>query len=124
MAQIELRSRGVKGACIICNGAPVDETREDRRQLPMFHAVGVDVNWGEDCNICQVCAGIMADMLGRPDELKVKRLSKAHEDLSEKYEEMASTFEDYRGKVKNLIYGKKAQKELKAMDEEINKKEA
>ena len=118
MAQIELRSRGVKGTCIICNGAPVDETSEVRRQLPMFHAVGVDVNWGEDCNICQVCAGVMADMLGRPDEMKVKRLSKAHREVSIELEETTAKYTEYRERVKELVSGKKAQKTLREMNKE------
>ena len=119
MAQIILKSKGVKGPCIICNGAPVDETSETRNQLPMFHAVGVDVNWGEDCNICQVCAGVMADMLGRVDQVKFARLSKAHEALTEDYDKVTSTFKKYRDRVKDLIEGKKAQKELREMNAEI-----
>lgn len=119
MAQLVLKTRGIKGPCIICNCSPVDETVEGRPMLPMFHAVGVDVNWGEDCNICQVCAGVMADMLNRPDELKVARLSKAHQALVEDHEKLSSTFESYRDRVKDLIEGKKAQKELREMNKEI-----
>lgn len=119
MAQIVLKSKGIKSPCLICNGAPVDETREDRRQLPMFHAVGVDVNWGEDCNICQVCAGVMADMLGRPDELKVQKLSRAHQALTEDHDALDKLFTKYRARVKDLVDGKRAQKELREMNEEI-----
>lgn len=121
MAQIELKTAGVKGSCIICNCSPVDDTVEGRPMMPMFHAVGVDVNWGEDCNICQICAGVMADMMGRPDELKVRKLSKAHAELMEKFEDVSETFATYRARVKDLIDGKKAHKRLREMNDEIEK---
>lgn len=119
MAQIVLKSKGIKGTCIICNCAPVDETKEDRPQLPMFHAVGVDVNWGEDCNICQICAGVMADMLGRASEIEVARLSKAHQALVEEHDAQDELFSKYRARVRELVDGKKAHKQLREMNEEI-----
>lgn len=117
MAQIIMTNK-VKGTCIICNGMPVDETSEVRKPLPMFHAVGVDVNWGEDCNICKVCAGVMADMMGRPDELKVAKLSKAHKELTAQFVDVSEKFSDYRERVKELVQGKKAQKTLREINAE------
>lgn len=112
MAQIELKTRGVKGACIICNCMPMDETRETRTPLPMFHAVGVDVNWGEDCNICQVCAGVMADMMGRGKPGDEAKLKERVDEVEDELEELEEKFKDYKLKVKDVLNGKKAQKEL------------
>jgi hypothetical protein len=115
MAEIKMTT-AVKGTCIICNCMPVDETKETRPPLPMFHAVGVDVNWGEDCNICKICAGVMADMMGRPDELKVAKLSRQFRALKESYDEQTERFDKYREKVRELVAGTKAKKELKEME--------
>ena len=115
MAQIVMTTK-VKGTCIICNGMPVDETKETRPPLPMFHAVGVDVNWGEDCNICKICAGVMADLMGRPDELKVRKLSNQFQALKADHDDLIERFDEYREKVKSLVAGKKAHKELKEIE--------
>lgn len=112
MAKI-IMTKAIKGPCIICNCVPVDETAEERTPLPMFHAEGVNVNWNEDCNVCKICAGVMADMLGREDEVKVARLRKELEALQSAHEELTSEHEKLTSQVDRLIEGKRAVKEIK-----------
>lgn len=108
-----IMTKQFKGPCIICNCVPVDETTEERTPLPMFHAEGVNVNWNEDCNVCKICAGVMADMLGREDEVKVARLRKKHETLVAEHDELVEAHADLTAKVERLIDGKKAVKEIR-----------
>lgn len=112
MAKIVMTA-AFKGPCIICNCVPVDETQEGRPPLPMFHAEGVNVNWNEDCNVCKICAGVMADMMGRADELKVARLTKELEALQTAHDELTETHAELVAKVDRLIDGKKAVKEIR-----------
>jgi hypothetical protein len=113
MAQIVLKTAGVKSPCIICNGMPFDESKEVQQPLPMFHAVGVDVNWGEDCNICQNCVGVMADMMGRADADKVASLSRKHQAIVEKYAELNTEYQAQRERLRKILDGRKATKEQK-----------
>lgn len=69
------------GDCFICSCRPVDD---EGRPHPMIYPEGMDINWGEVPYICWDCAGIISDLIGRPDEEKVKatvrgaRLQKKH----------------------------------------------
>jgi hypothetical protein len=114
LAQIVLKTEGIKGTCIICNCYPRDETKEGHVYLPMFHAVGVDINWGEDCNICQVCAGVMADMMGRVDAGRHEKLVTQHEDLQESFVTLQEQFDEQKARIKRILEGRKAAKEQKA----------
>jgi hypothetical protein len=109
MAVIERTTR-IKSTCIICNCMPVDETKETRPPLPMFHAQGVHVNWNEDCNICENCARVMGEMLGLIDpqeladtKLRLATLRDQHESLQEQYVEQSE-------RIKRILEGKKAEK--------------
>lgn len=114
MAQIVLKTEGLKGTCIICNCFPRDETKENHVYLPMFHAVGVDVNWGEDLNICQICARVMGEMLGlvEPDDLV--KLQQKHTKLKVDHEELQGQFDEQKARIKRILEGRKAAKEQKA----------
>lgn len=114
MAQIVLKTEGIKGTCIICNCYPRDETKENHVYLPMFHAVGVDVNWGEDCNICQICAGVMADMMGRVSAEKHDKLVTKHATLKADHEELQGQFTEQKARIGRILEGRKAAKEQKA----------
>lgn len=117
MAQIVLKTEGLKGTCIICNCFPKDETKEGHVYLPMFHAVGVDVNWGEDLNICQICVGVMADMLGRRS---IEEYMKVCEQLSALQTEHGALREEHAeqtDRITKILAGRraaKAQKEKRA----------
>lgn len=117
MAKI-IMTQKFNSPCIICNCTPVDETQEGRPPLPMFHAEGVNVNWNEDCNICKICAGVMADMLGRDDELTTARLRKELEALQDSHAELTNEHEKLTSQVERLIDGKKAVKEIREKQQE------
>lgn len=114
MAQIVLKTEGLKGTCIICNCYPRDETQEAHVYLPMFHAVGVDVNWGEDCNICQICAGVMADMMERRSQEEYITLAERHSKLLSEHAELKGQFEEQKERISAILKGRKAQKEQAA----------
>lgn len=109
-----VKTSNFKSACILCNCMPVDETTENRKPLPMFHAEGVDVNWGEDANICMICAGVMADLMGRVDAGKYAQLEKDHNELLGEHEELDTAFENQRRRLSKILEGKRAEKEQKA----------
>lgn len=100
-----------RGPCIICNCMPVDETKPNRPPLPMFVAVGVDVNWGENLNVCKICAGVMADLMGRPDEVKVQRLKTKLTALQGEFEKLMGEHDSLKERVRRMIDGKKAMRE-------------
>lgn len=99
-----------RGPCIICRCMPVDEESRERKPLPMFHAEGVDVNWGEDVNICQVCAGVMSDMMGRADEVTVQRLKTENKGLNAAYDELTKKYNEQTTRIKKILEGRKAEK--------------
>lgn len=110
MAKLEV-IRAFRGTCLICRCMPVDETKESRPPLPMIRAHGVDVNWGEDLNICMVCAGVMADLLGRPDEVKVQRVQRELNQLTEVHDELMREHSRLEDRVARMLDGRKAVKE-------------
>lgn len=112
MAQIILTSK-FKSPCILCNCTPLDEDEEIRKPLQMFHAVGVDVNWGEDANICQNCASVMADMLGRISEVDSARLKKKLSQVEEELNEVAAKYDEQSARITKILEGKKAEREQK-----------
>lgn len=80
------------GDCFICSSRPVDEHGEP---YEFVYPEGMDINWGETPYICRDCCGIIADLIGRPDEEKIKaavrgaRLQKKHnEKLVDQNEEL------------------------------------
>lgn len=110
MAKLEV-VRAFRGTCLICRCMPVDETKESRPPLPMIRAHGVDVNWGEDLNICMVCAGVMADLLGRPDEVKVQRVQRELTSLRDEHETLTHQHSRLEERVARMLDGRKAVKE-------------
>lgn len=103
-----------KSPCLICNCVPKDETSEVNHALEMFHAEGVDVNWGEDCNICQICAGVMADMMGRRTQKEYILLAEKHARLIEDHEELVETHAHQKDRLSKILEGRKAQREQRS----------
>jgi len=99
------------GDCILCMCRPISE---DGKVFPMFTAVGVDVNWGENANICVVCAGVMADLLGRPRRVEVEELREKYDRLRKQHESLQEEFTDLDEKVQKIKAGSKAAKEVRA----------
>ena len=98
-------------ACLLCHCTPMDETKEVRTPMPMFHAQGVDVNWGEDALICQLCAGVMADMLGRVPVEKYDRLFKASKRIKEDNARLKKQTTDLTERLDIILAGERAKKE-------------
>lgn len=109
MAQIIMTTR-VRNTCVICNCMPVDETKETRPPLPMFHAKGVHVNWNDDCNICQLCARVMAEMLGMVEPDKARKLQEKLDALREEHIELEEAHEEQSERIRRILEGKKAEK--------------
>jgi hypothetical protein len=100
------------GDCLLCGCTPVNEETPERETLPMVHQVGGDVNWGEQVNICMVCAGVIADLLDRPNADKVAKLQEAHLKLKNSHEKLQAEHVDTKKKIDQYVKGRKAEKEL------------
>lgn len=77
------------GQCTLCGNVPMDETKEIKTPLPAIHAVGVDVNWGDDLYICWTCAGVVADLIDRPSTERWSRVRAAAKTHKSQNEELA-----------------------------------
>lgn len=111
MAAEIVLSRKHGGDCILCMCRPVDH---ESRVKPMFTAVGVDVNWGENANICVVCAGVMADLLKRPPREEVQEVRDKYQALLEQHEALQEKFVEQDELLEKIREGGKAQKKVRA----------
>lgn len=102
------------GDCILCMCRPTSSTSPTKKVLPMFTAVGVDVNYGDNANICVVCAGVMADLLGRPPKEEVEKLRERLERLTEQHESLQESYAEQDELIAKIREGAKAQKKVRA----------
>lgn len=93
-------------ACAGCGNNPRDE---DNEPVANAFAEGVDIDWGGSLYICRDCVRVLAELYGYIVPREAEELRARVEEL----EEVESAFEEYRNKVKVLINGNKAKKELK-----------
>jgi hypothetical protein len=112
MAAELILTTNIGNDCLLCNCRPVNEDSREREVLPMIHHVGGDVNWGEQVNICMVCAGVIADLLDRPDKDKVEKLKEAHTNLKSEHAELVAEHEKQKLQIDKYVKGRKAEKEL------------
>lgn len=98
------------GDCILCMCRPTDE---ENRVEPMFTAVGVDVNWGQDANICVVCAGVMADLLGRRSSDSWVKMTRAKRSLADRVAELEEKLTEQEKDLERVRAGAKAQKKIR-----------
>src|SRR5262245_32752375 len=98
-------------ACLLCHCTPMDETKEVRTPMPMFHAQGVDVNWGEDALICQLCAGVMADMLGRVPVERYEKLLRASKKVRDDNTRLRKQLAAQTERLDTILAGERAKKE-------------
>lgn len=96
------------GCCLLCASNPVDETKAEKPLLPFIHVPGLDVNWGDSVYICWNCAGVMADLLGRPAEEKVKAVLRGAKLQKKANEKLVKEVEELRSVVAALIAGEDA----------------
>jgi hypothetical protein len=109
-AQIELGHKH-GGDCILCMCRP---TNDHNQAEPMFTAVGVDVNWGENANICVVCAGVMADLLGRKSSDDWVKLVQAKRNLGDRVAELEEKLAEQEDLLTKIREGGKAQRKVRA----------
>lgn len=109
---MEIRLIEAPGECTICGGLPRDETVAGGPLLGVFVPLGVDVNWGEDLVICQGCAGVMADMMGRVERAKHEGAVEAMLKLQVEYDKLESRYEEQAARVQAIVKGRRAQKEV------------
>lgn len=106
--------RRAKGDCTVCGQRPVNEKDRNGPTLEMVVAVGIDINWGEDLNICQVCAGVICDLMGRPAVNVVEDLGNKVADLTAKLRDKNEKLKRQGVLIDKVKEGGKAQKELKS----------
>lgn len=89
--------------CMFCACAPVDSAKNI---MPMVTCEGMDINWGETPYICMTCCGIIADLIGRPDEITVKKVYKGAKAQKEHNEKLVKENNKLTELVEGLIEGK------------------
>lgn len=101
-----------RGDCLICHCRPTTDDAIPKPH-PMIIAPGVDVNWGEDFQICIICAGVIADLLGRPSSRSVEILKRQYEQVKSQFEEVTEAYEKQGRRINRILEGKRAEKEVK-----------
>lgn len=91
--------------CMFCATNPVDEMKENKPPLPFIEAVGMDINWGETPYICWTCAGLIADLVDRPDAEKIKAVLRGAKLQKGHNEKLVKENEELRGLMKGLLEG-------------------
>lgn len=100
------------GDCFICSCKPVDESGSPRE---FVYPEGMDINWGEVPYICWDCCGIIADLIGRPDEEKIRaavrgaRLQKKHNT------KLVAENEELRASLQAVLDGREASEKAKEL---------
>jgi len=57
--------------CLFCGCTPTDENGQP---LPAVTDSTIDVNWGDSVYVCWTCAGLIADLIDRPDASLVEQM--------------------------------------------------
>lgn len=96
------------GRCLICACTPLDETKENRPPLPAVHAEGIDVNWGDAVYICWTCAGVVADLVGRPSEDTVRTVVRGARLQKKENEKVRARNEEVEGLLRSMVEGDEA----------------
>lgn len=97
--------------CLLCNSNPVDDEGNQKRAI---FAEGVDVDWGNSVYICEECADLIADLVGRSTREGFDRLVQEVEELQEKYDELLAKYEENSELVDKIRSGSDAIKKVKA----------
>lgn len=120
MPELELvdRMEQMPGSCLLCGCVPVDETKAEKPPLPAVFAVGLDVDWGNSVYICWVCAGLIADMIDRPDRKKVEAVFRGAKLQKLRNKKLMKELTEVKDKFQKLL---EAQEVVK---QELDKKEA
>jgi hypothetical protein len=100
------------GDCFICSCRPVDEEGELRE---FIYPEGMDINWGETPYICWDCAGIMADLIGRPDAEKIKAVLRGARLQKKHNTKLLAENEELRTSLQALLDGREASEKAKEL---------
>lgn len=103
-----------QGDCSVCGSSPRNEKDRNGPKLPMIVAVGIDINWGEDLKICQPCANVIADLMGRADAETTEELGAKVVDLTTRVKDQGKKLKEQQKVIDRIKDGAKAAKELKA----------
>lgn len=90
------------GDCFICSCRPVDEKGE---LYEFVYVEGMDINWGETPYICWDCAGIIADLIGRPEAEKIKAVLRGAKLQKKHNGKLVKENEELRAAVTGLLEG-------------------
>lgn len=93
-------------SCVCCGKGPRDENGEVRDNV---FAEAVDINWGDSVYICPECGFVIGGLYGmlREDEVEeLQRELKKLEGVEDKYKKLNE-------RVKKILAGNKAKKEVK-----------
>lgn len=93
-------------ACVLCANNPADENTGE--QLPAIFAPGVDVDWGSSVYICYSCAGIIADLIDRPDGIAEKYMA-----LEKKHKQLKADHDKAKDLLDRIAEGRAAVKQAK-----------
>lgn len=123
MAELQLvdTMSQIPGHCLLCNCVPKDETKEVPTPLPAVHAVGLDVDWGNSVYICWNCAGLIADLVDRPAEEKVLKVTSRLKFEKARADKATQRVDELEKRIKVMVEGRKA---VKASKEELAKEKA
>ena len=100
------------GDCFICSCKPVDE---EGRPREFVYPEGMDINWGEVPYICWDCAGIIADLVGRPDAEKIRAVVRGARLQKKHNVKLGAENEELRAAVTALLEGRDASEKAKEM---------
>lgn len=104
-----MKMRPPRGDCTLCRNVVIDggEVQE------MIVCEGMDINWGEDMNICSECAGVIADLIDRPENDEVEKLRGRVIGLNRRLEDLQAEFVRVSDLNARMIEGAKAKKASK-----------
>lgn len=108
-----------KGPCTACGSQPVDEKDQNRPPLAMIHAIGLDINWGEELNLCQNCVGHIADLVGRVSDEKIEALESQVALLTKQRDKANKELGELQPLVEKIREGAKAKKKIEKKVQEL-----
>jgi hypothetical protein len=97
------------GICASCHSQPANE---DGVPKPAVLAVGVDINWGDSLYLCEECVFVAGELLGMLRAEKAEELKTRNKFLEKQNKKLQKKLEKAKTIARDVIAGKKAEKEL------------
>lgn len=110
MPQIDLVDTMTKapGRCGICNTTPT----ENGHPLPAIDT-HVDVDWGNNFYICDECANVICDLMGRVTVKEHKTVKRDLRKLGDDHQRLRKRYERRERELEALAAGKKVEKRVR-----------